>query len=102
MGETYIRLPDFNSDQSHQNPDDSVHLENTSPTNRTNEADHIKFNVGLICVRFLVTAMVIASMIGTLKGYEKKGNFSPHQKTTFNVIITGEGLCLGLNFFVSS
>lgn len=101
MGESYIRLTDFRPDQSHQNPDDSVYLQNPSPTNGTNKADRFKFNV-LFCVRFLVTAMVIASIIGTLKSYEKKGNFSPHQKTTFNVIITGEGLCLGLNFFVSS
>ncbi|MCJ1347239.1 hypothetical protein MMC31_005461 [Peltigera leucophlebia] len=83
-----------------QTPDDSA-LINNKPTNK---AGYFRFNRILFCktfVRCLATTIFIAFVIATLRIYEKKGNFTQHQKTTFNAIITFESLCLGLNFFDS-
>ena len=51
--------------------------------------------------RWIGTVVFSFFVIATLKTYQDKGNISPGQKTTFNVIITALSLGLGLNFFVS-
>lgn len=55
----------------------------------------------LYTLRWLCTVLFSSLIIATLKVYERKGNLTPSQKNTFNVIITALGLGLGLNFFVS-
>lgn len=52
-------------------------------------------------VRWLGTAILIISILATLKIYEKKGNFSPAQKDLFNTINIALNIGLSLNFFVS-
>lgn len=52
-------------------------------------------------LRLLGTAAFIASILETLDSYERKGNFSKHQKTLFSGITTALILGLGLNLFVS-
>lgn len=52
-------------------------------------------------VRWLGTAILIISILVTLKIYETKGNFSPTQKDLFNTINIALNLGLSLNFFVS-
>lgn len=97
MKESYICLSNLDPNQSHQNSDDSA-------PSTINKAKRFRFNLPLFCktfVRLLVTTIFIGFVIATLMFYQKKGNFSAYQKTIFNVIITAESLCLGLNFFVS-
>lgn len=103
MEGSYIRLPNLNPNNSRENFDDNVPL-NNSNTVAIKKAGRFGFNLVLFCrtiVRWLVTTIFIASVLATLRIYQNKGNFSAHQKTIFNVIITVESLCLGLNFFVS-
>lgn len=49
---------------------------------------------------WLVTAISCASILVTIRIFEQKGNITNVQKHTFNTIITGLILGLGLNFFV--
>lgn len=103
MEGSYISLPDLKPNQSRQNSDDTVPL-NDSNTAAINKPGFFEFNLVRFCktfVRWLVTSIFIAFVFATLKVYQNKGNFSARQKTNFNVIITAESLCLGLNFFVS-
>ena len=53
-------------------------------------------------LRWLGTAVFIASILATLVTFERKGNFSSSNKTLFNFIITALILGLGLNLFVSN
>lgn len=103
MEGSYISLSNLEPNQSHQNYDDSVPL-NDSNTFAINKAGRCGFNLVRFCktfARWLVTTIFIAFVFATLKIYQNKGNFSARQKTNFNVTITVESLCLGLNFFVS-
>ena len=50
---------------------------------------------------WLLTVVICASIIWTVRAYEQDGNISTVQKHIFNVISTGLILALGLNFFVS-
>ena len=52
------------------------------------------------CFRWLGTLVFVASMLATLKFYQKKDNFSREQKYVFDTIVTALSLGLGLNFFV--
>ena len=52
-------------------------------------------------LRWLTTAAFLAASLVTLKIYQGMGDVSLGQKTTFNSLITGLLLLLGLNFFVS-
>jgi hypothetical protein len=66
--------------------------------------DHRKQTLALFkqqSFRWIGTVVFSIFVITTLKIYEDKGNISPGQKATFNVIITALSLGLGLNFFVS-
>ena len=49
---------------------------------------------------WLVTVIFCAFILATIRIYEQKGNFTNGQKHSFNTIITGLILALGLNFFV--
>lgn len=49
---------------------------------------------------WLVTATFCAFILVTIRIFERKGNITNVQKHTFNTIITGLILGLGLNFFV--
>lgn len=51
-------------------------------------------------VGWLLTLVVCAFILVTIRIYERKGNITSVQKHTFNTIITGLILGLGLNFFV--
>lgn len=87
--------------------DDGATLNDSNHTEAANNAHTFRLkqpNLVLFCktfVRCLATIVLIASLLATLKIYQNKGNFTSHQKTNFNVIITALSLCLGLNFFVS-
>lgn len=82
---------------------------NAAPLNDPNHTEAARFrfkqpNLIRFCktfVRCLATIVLIAFLLATLKIYQNKGNFTSHQKTNFNIIITALSLCLGLNFFVS-
>ena len=50
---------------------------------------------------WFATIIPYAFIIGTVRAYEQDGNITAVQKHTFNTIITGLILALGLNFFVS-
>lgn len=50
-------------------------------------------------VGWLLTLVVCAFILVTIRIYERKGNITSVQKHTFNTIITGLILGLGLNFF---
>ena len=52
-------------------------------------------------VWWLLTIVLSALIVTTIKIYESLGNFTSVQKHTFNTISTALILCLGLNFFVS-
>lgn len=109
MAGLYIPLNDLDPNQSHQHTsNDNIPPKNSNPiTKAINNAHSFRFkqhNLILFCktfVRCLATIALIAFVLATLKIYQNKGNFTSHQKTSFNVIITALGLCLGLNFFVS-
>lgn len=89
------------------NSDDDAPLNDPHHTEAVNKAHKFRFkqpNLILFFktfIRCLATIVLIASLLATLKIYENKGNFTSHQKSNFNVIITALSLCLGLNFFVS-
>ena len=51
--------------------------------------------------RWILTVVLVSTFLGTLKIYERKGNFTSTEKDYFNVITTALNLGLGLNFFVS-
>ncbi|KAL8650399.1 MAG: hypothetical protein Q9210_003853 [Variospora velana] len=53
-------------------------------------------------LRWIVSLIFAALIVATLKIYERKRNFSPNQKTTFNTVITALILGLSLNLFVSA
>lgn len=100
MAGSCIPLIDLNSE-------DGAPLNDSNHTEAANNAHTFGFkrpNLIIFCktfVRCLATIVLIASLLATLKIYQNKGNFTSHQKTNFNVIITALSLCLGLNFFVS-
>lgn len=116
MAHPYIPLGDIDPNHSDQNPIHSVssnnhnhnhtHNHDVEPTN-VNDVRFFtlqKHTLVLVCktfVRCFVTAIFIAFVLATFKIYQTKGNFTSHQKTNFNVIVTALSLCLGLNFFVS-
>ena len=50
---------------------------------------------------WLLTIVLSAFILATVKIYRSQGNFNPAQKHIFNTITTGLILALGLNFFVS-
>jgi hypothetical protein len=50
--------------------------------------------------RWIGTAILISSILVTIKSYESKGNITSAEKATFNVTVTALSLGLGLNFFV--
>lgn len=90
-------MSEHDPNQLHQHSDDGF---------PSNSAHSFKFKHNLVLffktfVRCLATTVFIAFVLATLKIYQKKGNFTSHQKTNFNIIITALSLCLGLNFFVS-
>lgn len=104
MEGSYTPLSNLNTNQSRQNSDNNLLLNNPHAPKATNKARGNKFNLGLFSrtiVRWFVTATLISLVIATLRHYQKKGNFPLHQKRNFNAIITAEILCLGLNFSVS-
>ena len=51
-------------------------------------------------LRWLTTAVFLIASLATLRIYQGMGNVNRGQKTTFNSLITGLLLLLGLNFFV--
>lgn len=53
-------------------------------------------------LRWLGTAFFVTMIFVTFKIYQSKGIITPTQKATYNAIITGLSLGLGLNFFVCS
>lgn len=52
-------------------------------------------------VRLVMTIVFIALIIAALKVFESRGNVSKIGKRSFNFVITGLSLLLGLSFFVS-
>lgn len=98
MDDACIPMSEHDPNQSHQHSDDGF------PSNSAHSFKFRQHNLVLFFktfVRCLATTVFIAFVLATLKIYQKKGNFTSHQKTNFNVIITALSLCLGLNFFVS-
>ena len=52
-------------------------------------------------VSWLITFALCVAIILTVRAYELHGNITAVQKHTFNTIVTGLILVLGINFFVS-
>lgn len=50
--------------------------------------------------RWLGTVLGSGLLVSVFRIYERKGNFTPHDKNVFNVIVTALGVGLGINFFV--
>lgn len=107
MDQSYIRLRDIGPNSSLQNPIESVPSNHPNAIEATDKAQLCGFKkhtLVLFCktfVRCLVTTVIIAFILATMKIYQNMDNFTSHQKTNFNIIITALGLSLGLNFFVS-
>lgn len=51
-------------------------------------------------LRWLSTIVLSVCIMATIIVYQKKGNFSDRDKSTYNVIFTGLSVGLGINFFV--
>ena len=51
--------------------------------------------------RWCLSLLCIAFLLATFRIHENKGNLTPRQAKTYNVITTALGLLLGLSFFVS-
>ncbi|KAL9045258.1 MAG: hypothetical protein Q9214_001674 [Letrouitia sp. 1 TL-2023] len=70
---------------------------------KSNELDHRKKTWSLLfpqTVRWLGTVTLSALLISVFRIYEKKGNFTHKDKNSFNIIVTGLSVGLGINFFV--
>lgn len=107
MAQSYVPLS--NLDRSHPIPNNDTSMIDSNATEARTSAQIfgvkiMKHTLELFYktfVRCLATTIFVAFVLATLKIYQNKDNFTSHQKTTFNVIITALSLCLGLNFFVS-
>lgn len=51
--------------------------------------------------QWIITAILISFVFATIKIYEAKGNMTSGQKSTFQLLITGLSIALGLNSLVS-
>lgn len=50
--------------------------------------------------RWLGTVLGSGLLVSVFRIYERKGNFTPHDKNVFNVIVTALSVGVGINFFV--
>lgn len=98
MDDASIPMSEHDPNQSHQHSDDGF-PSNGAHSFKSKQHDLVLFFKTF--VRCLATTVFITFVLATLKIYQKKGNFTAHQKTNFNIIITALSLGLGLNFFVS-
>lgn len=75
-----------------------------STTSGGHDGDHLeqKDLLRRQALTLIGTAILIALLVATFRIYERKGNFSPSQKTSLNAIILALGLAFSLNFLVSS
>ena len=73
------------------------------PSYKSKELDHRKQARSLLLprtVRWLVTVTLSVLLILVIWIYSQKGNFTRKDKNTFNIIVTGLSVGLGINFFV--
>lgn len=73
------------------------------PSFKSKELDHRKQTWSLLLpqtVRWLGTVTLSALLISVFRIYEKKGNFTRKDKNSFNIIVTGLSVGLGIKFFV--
>lgn len=67
------------------------------------ELDHRKQTWSLLLpqtARWLGTVALSILLIVVFRTYESKGNFTRRDKNSFNIVVTGLSVGLGINFFV--
>ena len=70
---------------------------------QSKELDHRKQTRSLLLpqtIRWLGTMTLSALLILVIRIYENKGNVTRKDKNSFNIIVTGLSVGLGINFFV--
>ena len=72
----------------------------TTGPRRFSYAEQTRTILPRLLSRWLVTAAIVASILGVLRLYRNKGIISRAEKGTFNGVMTGLTILLGLNFFV--
>ena len=96
-GEVQERLPG----ESHERPDAPPPVANEANSRPFSSAKQTRSLLRHLVWRWLGTVVLLILILATFEIYESKGNFPSGQKITYNVVITGLSLILGLNFFVS-
>lgn len=86
------------------NPSQEAPLNVLAPSSsRSKKLDHRKQIWSLLLpqtARWIGTVALSALLISVIRIYERKGNFTRKDKDTFNIIVTGLSVGLGINFFV--
>ncbi len=78
-------------------------LQEAPPSSKSRELDHRQQTWSLLLpqtVRWLGTVTLSVVLISVFWIYDSKGNFTRKDKDSFNIIVTGLSVGLGINFFV--
>ncbi|KAL9629944.1 MAG: hypothetical protein Q9164_006652, partial [Protoblastenia rupestris] len=79
-------------------------FQETPPSSKSKELDHRAQTWSLLLpqtVRWLGTVTLSILLISVFWIYESKGNFTSKNKDSFNIIVTGLSVGIGINFFTA-